>query len=152
MKIAKLMIRDAITCRTADHLDRAAQLMWEHDIGSLPVIGDDGRAVGMVTDRDICMAAYTRGAALHDIPVAVAMAHEVFSCAPDDDVRSVEDELGLRQIRRMPVIDADGRVVGVVSLNDIARASQRSREVPPTEVAATLAAVCAPRELVAARA
>jgi len=152
MKIAKLMIRDPVTCRASDHLDRAAQLMWEHDIGSLPVVDDAGHIAGMITDRDICMAAYTRGIALRGIPVAVTMAHQVFSCSPDDDVRTVEDELSHRQIRRMPVIDEHGHVIGIVSLNDIARAAQRSREIAPAEVAATLAAVCAPRELVGARA
>jgi CBS domain-containing protein len=151
MNVSKLMHPDAITCRTHDMLDRAAQLMWEHDIGCLPVVADDGKVAGMITDRDICMAAYTQGIPLSAIPVTMPMAKLVHTCAPDDDLREVEKAMQRWQIRRMPVIDDSGHPVGMISLNDIARGSQRDG-VPAAEVAATLAAVCAPRPVVVATA
>lgn len=149
MDISKLMNPNLITCRTHDNLERAAGLMWEHDVGCLPVIDDEGRVAGMITDRDICMAAYTCGTHLRDIAVTTPMAKTVYSCAPDDDLRHVEKIMQVRQIRRMPVIDASGHPVGVISLNDIARSSHRGG-VPASEVAATLAAVSAPRPSIVA--
>ncbi len=147
MKIAKLMSRDVATCRIHDSLERAAQLMWDRDIGALPVVDDDGRVVGMITDRDICMATYTRNAPPRGIAVTAAMAQQVFSCGPDDSVHDVEKQMSAHQIRRMPVTDLEGHPIGLISLNDIARAT--GRDVPAAEVAHTLAAVCAPRAVIA---
>jgi len=146
MQIAKLMHADVITCRDDDRLDRAAQLMWEHDLGCLPVVDQTGTVIGVVTDRDACMAAYTRGDRLIDIPVGVAMASPAVTCQAGDDIHRVEEIMRERQIRRMPVVDEGGRPLAMISLNDLARASARG-SVPATEVASTLAAICAPREL-----
>jgi len=145
MKVSKLMANDVITCGTADTLDDAAQLMWTHDIGSLPVVDEHGRVVGMLTDRDALMAAFTRGEPLRAISAGSTMSANLYACSQDDDLASVEAEMGRRQIRRVPVVDDEGRPVGLLSMNDLARAAQRRAEVSPTEVAATLAAVCAPR-------
>jgi CBS domain-containing protein len=144
MKVSSLMHRDAVTCSTHESLDRAAQLMWEHDIGCLPVVDDNGRVAGMITDRDICMAAYTHGEPLRTIPATAAMARTVYSCGPDDDLHEIEKTMQQRQIRRMPVIDAAGHPIAVISLNDIARAAEGGG-VPAGEVATTLAAIGRPR-------
>jgi len=151
MKVSSLMHKDAITCRTVDTLERAAQLMWDHDIGCVPVVDEQGHIAGMLTDRDICMAAYTRGAPLSAIPVTVAMATRVYTCGPEEDLQDVERTMSHRQIRRVPVIDGEGHPIAVLSLNDLARASA-GHGVPAKEIAATLAAVCAPRETVIASA
>lgn len=147
MKISKLMTKNVQTCRTIDTLERAAQLMWDHDIGALPVVNEHGRVVGMLTDRDALMAAYTRGEPLRAIAVMSTMSGHPFTCSPDDELGTIETEMSQRQIHRVPVVDNDGHPVGIVSLNDLARASKQRREVSATEVAATLAAVCAPRGL-----
>ena len=73
MKVEQLMSRDVKTCQATEMLNRAAQLMWENDCGCVPVVDEDGRAVGMITDRDVCMAAYTQGRLLDALPVASAM-------------------------------------------------------------------------------
>ena len=146
MKVSKLMHRDVVTCRTVDSLDCAAQLMWDHDVGCVPVLDENGRVAGMITDRDVCMAAYTRGAPLRAIPVASTMSREVYSCGPDDDLGSAEREMSRRQVRRMPVLDEKGQPIGILSLNDIARASQGANSVSNSEVAKTLAAISTPRD------
>jgi CBS domain-containing protein len=145
MQVSKLMIQDVITCRAADTLDFAAQQMWTYDVGILPVVDDHGRIVGVLTDRDALMAAFTRGEPLHAISAGSTMSAEPCTCSPDDELATVEAQMGRRQIRRVPVIDDDGHPVGIVSVNDLARASQRRAEVSTAEVAATLAAICAPR-------
>ena len=147
MKISELMTRPVHACRASDTLDCAARLMWENDIGSVVVTDDGGQVIGMVTDRDACMAALTTGAALHDIPVATAMAKHVVTCKPDDNDTTCAEMMAKHKIRRVPVVDEAQRPVGVVSLNDLARTMARGRDVPATSVAGTLAAICEHRQL-----
>jgi len=147
MTIKELMTRPAVTCPRDATLDQAARLMWEYDCGVVPVIDDEGRAVGVVTDRDICMAAYTQGTMLAAIPVTTAMAHHVIAIHADESVETAERLMADNQIRRLPVIDGGGCVVGVVSLNDLARlAGKAERKTLDREFVATLAAVSRPRE------
>jgi len=150
MLVEELMSVPAVTCRTSDSLVRAAQLLWDHDFGSLPVVDGEGRLVGMITDRDICMAAYLRGQPLADISVEQAMAKQVYACAAGDPIGVAEKIMGQFQVRRLPVCDSDARVVGVFSLTDLAREAEqeggrRRPEVTGTEVSRTLAAICQPR-------
>jgi CBS domain-containing protein len=144
MKVSKLMTTPLHACRSSDFLDAAARLMWDHDLGAVPVIDDKGRLVGIVTDRDIAMAAYLCGDPLRSIHVLTTMSPHVIACLPDDEVSAVASKMSANQIRRMPVIDEHGRPIGMVSLNDLARAVGRNA-VTTTEVASTLAAVSAPR-------
>lgn len=142
MKISELMTRTAQVCRPSDSLDRAAQLMWDHDIGALIVVDEPGQVVGVITDRDICMAAYTCGVALRDIPVAQAMARHVVTCTPDDTSDAVQAMMAKHKIRRVPVVDDANHPVGMLSLNDLACTMARGRDLPASEVAGTLAAIC----------
>ena len=145
MKISKLMTKDVVSCQPTDTLERAAQLMWERDVGCLPVLDAEGRVVGMITDRDVCMAAYTQGGPLSATPVSRAMATQVWSCDPEDSVVDAERRLALHQLHRLPVIDNYRRLIGIVSLNDIARAATEGDGKNGKDVVKTLAAVCAPR-------
>lgn len=150
VKVFELMTRDVKTCGCADMVDRAAKIMWEHDCGCVPVVDGDGRVVGMVTDRDVCMAAYTQGRPLAMIPVATGMSTEVHACRPDDTVLVAERIMREHRVRRLPVIAADGTLAGILSLSDVAREAARehmpaTREVSAEGLAQTLAAVCEPR-------
>jgi CBS domain-containing protein len=146
MRIKEVMSHPAVTCPANATLDHAARLMWEFDYGVIPVVGDDGRLVGIVTDRDICMAAYTQGRPLQVIPVGTAMAHSVIASHLDDFVDQAEHLMRDNQIRRLPVLDTEGRPVGVVSMNDLARLAARShKSAVDRDLVQTLAAVCEPR-------
>lgn len=150
MNVGQLMNRTVETCRPEDTLAVAAGRMWDHDIGCLPVIEGDGHVVGVITDRDICMAGYTQGRPLTDIPVSVAMSKEMFACRIDDALIEAEETMRSHQIRRLPVVDGNGVLAGIISLNDLAREAERevgrkARELTAQEISATLAAVCAPR-------
>jgi CBS-domain-containing membrane protein len=110
------------------------------------VVGDDGRLTGVVTDRDICMAAYTQGGALNTIPVSTAMAKQVIAGHGTDSVESVETMMRTHQVRRVPILDDEGRVMGLVSINDFARLAGRARRPGvDRELVKTMAAVCQPR-------
>ncbi len=151
MKVKDLMATEVKSCATHNTLNTVAQTMWDNDIGCVPVVDNDRRVVGMLTDRDVCMAAYIQGVPLTGSLVTSAMSKQVFSCAFDDDVASAESLMRDKQVRRLPVTDAQGRLAGIISLNDIAREGERedelkkAREVSDAEIARVMASVCAPR-------
>ena len=150
MNVGQLMNREVETCRVDDSLAVAARKMWDRDIGCLPVLGRQGHLVGVVTDRDICMAGYTQGRSLNDIPVSVAVSRQLHTCREDDTVLEAEEIMRSRQVRRLPVLDEYGGLAGMISLSDLVRALERQsgrrrRQLTAEEVSATLAAVCEPR-------
>jgi CBS domain-containing protein len=116
-----IMTADVATCRAEDTLERAAQIMWERDCGAVPVLAAGGALVGMITDRDVCMAAYTQGAPLRAANVGGAMSRRLVSCHPDDPLARVAEIMSAAQVRRLLVTDRDGQLLGVVSLGDLAR-------------------------------
>jgi signal-transduction protein with cAMP-binding, CBS, and nucleotidyltransferase domain len=128
--------------------------MWENDFGCLPVTEGDGaqRLVGMITDRDICMAAYFAGRPLHEIRVADAMTREVCACNPGDDLSEARAIMREAAVRRLPVIDASEQPIGLLSLADLAREAVRergamNRDITVGEVGLVLGAVCELRSL-----
>lgn len=153
MMIKQIMSQPVTVCRVTDTVNHAAKLMWERDCGVIPVVDESGRAVAMLTDRDVCIAAYTQGKPLSQIDVSSAMSKGLYACSPEDSLTVVEQRMQEHQVRRLPVLDAAGRPVGIVSLNDLARVATKqhpaahglSDGVSPISTAKTLAAVCTPR-------
>jgi CBS domain-containing protein len=94
--------------------------MWNGDCGAVPVVADS-KVVGVVTDRDVCMATFTQGAPPSRLQVKVAMSKELFSCAPDDSIEAVLSAMASQRVRRLPVVTADAKLVGIVSIADIVR-------------------------------
>ncbi|HET9622023.1 MAG TPA: CBS domain-containing protein [Kofleriaceae bacterium] len=122
MNVSQLCHRSVITCGERDHLDAAMSQMWRHNIGCLPVLGDLGQLRGMITDRDIAVAALLQGGPIHAITVSSVMSKEVLTCRDGDSVAEVLELLTRRRLRRLPVVDDARNVIGILSLNDIARA------------------------------
>ena len=148
MKVNELMSQPAVTCPAGDTMENAARLMWEFDCGMIPVVHDDGRLAGVITDRDICMAAYTQGRELRIIPIASGMAKAPIAVHANDSIESAENLMRDNQVRRLPVIDDHGRPVGVLSMNDLARAVAHSKHSSEERLLVeTLAATCEPRRL-----
>lgn len=151
MKVEDLMTTPVGTCRPYDGTDKGAKVMWEQDCGAVPVVDQDGRVLAMLTDRDICMAAFTQGRSLGEIRVSSAMSKRLFVCRGEDDVKDAEKNMRTHQVRRLPVVDAEGKLVGILSLSDLARqamASKRSRAkkkaVVVADVGETLGAITTP--------
>lgn len=119
MNIASIMTRDVHVIGPADSLQSAAMLMDELDVGSLPV-SDGLRLMGIITDRDITVRGTALGVPPTEGRVADVMTPHVESCRADDDVQEVMRRMGDSQIRRLPVTDDSGRLVGIVSLSDLA--------------------------------
>ena len=149
MNIEKMMNRNVRSCSESDTLNRAAQLMWEGDCGFLPVVDQQQHVVGVVTDRDICMGAYTKGVPLWGASVSSVMTtKDVQTCHANDELADVERLMGEKQVRRVPVVDGSGSLLGIVTLGDFARCSQASAFQKATggfAIAKTLAGICEPR-------
>jgi CBS domain-containing protein len=121
MKVAEMMTRDVRTARPDDTIIGAAKLMAECDCGALPV-EDQDRLVGMVTDRDIVVRALAQGKA--DARIADVMSKDIKYCFDDEDVDTVAHNMADIQMRRLPVVNRSKRLVGILSLGDIAKTEQ----------------------------
>ena len=145
MKVNEVMVEEVKLCGPNDTLNRAAQIMWENDCGSVLVVDDESRAIGILTDRDICMAAYTRGATLGAVSVSSVMSRELFACRPSDDLATAQRVMREHRVLRLPVTDVEAKLAGIVSLIDIARAMGINHSgVGKAKVADTLVAICTP--------
>ena len=152
MQVRDVMKSPVITCGVDCDLNTAAELMWDHDCGVVPVVDAEGRLTGIVTDRDVCMAAYTQGGPLRTLPVSSAMASHVLVCHLNDSVNIAEELMREGQVRRIPVIDDEGRPIGIVSMSDLARLAERShKSAVDRDVVQTLSAVSMPRQQAEAR-
>ncbi len=137
------MTREVRVCTIHDSLNAAARIMWDHDCGCVPIVDGHGRLVGIVTDRDICMAAYTQGLPLSAIPVERVMSPRVISCARGDDLEAAHRLMRTHEIHRLPVGDSRGRLLGILSLSDIVNYSRGDSAAPSeaVEIAATISAI-----------
>ena len=151
MKVLNVMTKDVLACSPVDTLAQAARILWENDCGCVPVVDSERRVAGIVTDRDICMAAYIQGASLAQLRVECAMARRVHTCRPQDDAVSVLEVMKREQVRRLPVVDGNRRLIGIVSLNDLAAEAAnerplRRKDVTLEDVGQTLATIGAHRQ------
>jgi CBS domain-containing protein len=144
------MTKTVRCCGPHNTLDAAAHELWDGDCGALPVVdGAERRVVGILTDRDICMGAHFRGRPLAEIDVEHVMTRNVQSCHPGDELSSAEATMQSAQVRRLPVVDDAGQLLGMISLADIAReagrtGSGRRPTCSESEVATTLSAIVGP--------
>ena len=149
MRVEEIMNESIIICPIEEHLHMAARLMWDRDCGAVLVIDGAGKLVGMVTDRDICMAAYTKGLPLHEIPIHEAMARKVHAVHREQSIAEAEELMATNQIRRVPVVDSNDKPIGVLSLNDLARDAARPAsklDGGTARLIQTLASICRPRD------
>ena len=118
MQIAEVMTPGPICCTPDTSVAEAARLMWEADCGVLPVV--NGRTLtGVVTDRDLFIALATRDAKASELTVGSVARGTPITCAPRDDVQQAMGKMKTHRVRRLPVVDKDGTLVGIVSMNDL---------------------------------
>lgn len=156
LKVRELMQTTVYTCGLDANLSDAAKIMWDHDCGSVPVVDAEGRVRSMLTDRDVCMAAFLTDLPLSRASVTNAMSKALHTCRPEDTVAYAEELMQLHQIHRLPVITDKGELAGILSLGDIARyvgthEEAESDGVSPKSLAETLASISQIREAARAR-
>ena len=146
MNVKDVMTREVRSVRMADRLDAAARLMWEQDCGIAPVVDSSNVLVGVLTDRDLCMATYTQGRPLSEIPVTAVMARMLRTIKPDDTLATAMGVLQQAQVHRLPVVDARGVLVGMLAVNDLVRlAAARPGALDAAAVVKCLATIGASR-------
>ena len=136
MKVSEIMTRDVRLLSPDQTIREAASLMADVDVGSLPV-GDNDRLVGIITDRDIVIRAVAQGKSA-DTKVSEVMSKEMLYCFDTDETDAVARNMGKAQVRRLPVVNSDKRLVGIVSLGDLARNDD------PTTIGRTVSRVSTP--------
>jgi CBS domain-containing protein len=147
MKVQDIMTADVRSCRPDSTLAHVASEMWNGDCGTMPVVNDEGKVVGMITDRDICIAAATKHRTLDRIAVREVAAGAVYSCFAGDDIRAALEEMRTRQVRRLPIVDEDGHLKGILSMNDMVLHAGTPSDLSPEEVIGALKGVCEHRHL-----
>jgi CBS domain-containing protein len=119
MKVKDAMMGTPYYCQLDTNLGSATELMWVGNCGFLPVMGPNGKIVGVVTDRDICIGLGTRNRPSGDVKVCEVMSNRLFACSPDDDVHIALQLMQEGGVRRLPVIGESGTLVGVISMDDL---------------------------------
>lgn len=143
MTIRDIMTRNVVSCPKDLDIAAAARLMLQGRFGTLPVVDEHGKLAGIITDRDIAMAAATRERQASKIAVHEAMTDRVRSCFADDDIRSGLKQMEEARVRRLPVIDGAGHLVGIVSVDDVVRrALDRNGGISSAVFVNVIAAIC----------
>ena len=146
MKVKYVMTDDVKCCNLETNLAAAAKIMWEADCGAIPVTDGQGKVIGVITDRDICIAAATRSRTEGEISVQDVISKNLCACSPHDDVRAALGTMRAQQVRRLPVVGQDGRLAGIISIHDIAvqARSGKGSAVPADDVLDAFIAITAP--------
>jgi len=144
MRVHDVFTRDAAVCTPRTSLQQVIEAMLEHNCGFLPVVEpEDGSLVGVITDRDACIALAAHRRTASHVSAGEAMTHPVFSCLEDDDVLAALKTMRERRVRRLPVVNNAGRLQGALSLDDIVVHAVDAEEPLLDDIAETLRALCA---------
>jgi CBS domain-containing protein len=144
MKVRDLMTGNVQSCRLETNLSSAAAIMWDADCGALPVVDESGRISGLITDRDIAMAAATRARHPSEIAVSEVISGHVYAVSPDEDIESALKAMRQGKVRRLPVTDNDGILQGILTLNDIVLSAEEAMrsDITYEAVMNTCKAIC----------
>jgi CBS domain-containing protein len=150
MKVKDVMMRTAATCTRETNLGAAVEILWDRNCGILPVVDAEQKVIGVVTDRDLCIALGTRNRLPGDITVGEVTLGKVLTCAAEDDIRSALATMAQAKVRRLPVLSAAGKVEGILSMDDVAmhsatRTGKAASELSYDDVMETLKAVYRPQ-------
>ena len=119
MLVKNLMTKNVTSCHPRNNLAELAEVMWNQRCGALPIVDDSGRVMGIITDRDICIALGTRNLRASEVLARDVSSHGCASCGPENDVRDALRTMGGYEVGRLPVVDEGGHLVGILSIDDI---------------------------------
>lgn len=147
MQVKDIMTSDVTFCGTNATLTDVAMAMWNKDCGSIPVVNQDKKVVGIITDRDICMAVATRNARASEIVSSDLIGGLLRVCSPEDDIETALEIMAHAQLRRLPVVDKDGTLCGILSISDAIKKcakddKKNKKRVSRKSVLKTLRAIC----------
>lgn len=125
MKVRDLMVKNVSTCKPDQNLAEVAAIMWKERCGSLPVVDEAGNVTSIITDRDICIALGTRNSTAAQVRVKDVSLPRVFTCGFGDEIRLALNTMVSQNVRRLPVIDSNGKIAGILSIDDLLLHSQK---------------------------
>jgi CBS domain-containing protein len=125
VKVKDVMHRGVTVCTPEMNLAEAAAELWRNCCGCLPVIGEGGNVIGIITDRDICISLGTRDDKASKVTVWEAINRKLFTCSPEDDIHCALKTIRAHKVHRLPVVDRGGVVVGLLSVDDVVQNAQR---------------------------
>jgi CBS domain-containing protein len=135
-------VKDVKVCSPAMNLAAAAEILWKEGCGTLPVV-ENGRVLGMITDRDICIALGARNVKAADTQVKDVALPKVFYCAPEDDIHAALKTMSAQKVRRLPVINIKGALEGILCLDDVVlQAEEKAADLTYFDVVETFKAIC----------
>jgi CBS domain-containing protein len=108
-------------------LAEAAKLMWDYDCGVLPVVNNSERVIGMITDRDIAIAGATKGRPASEIRVSEVISGKLYSCSLEEDIKAALKTMQHEKVRRLPVVNQDGLLQGILSMNDVVLRAEEAK-------------------------
>ena len=152
MKVTDVMAKPPAYCSPQTNLAAAVEILWRQNCGILPIVDSKEKVVGLITDRDICVALGTRNRLPSDMTVSEVASGKVIACKPDDDLRDALATMAQAKVRRLPVIDAAGKLEGILSIDDVVLrtetgALKKNSELSFEDVVNTLKSVCTPKPL-----
>jgi CBS domain-containing protein len=144
MKATDIMTASPSTCSATDSIQDVARTMRDYDCGCVPVVDNESqRVVGIITDRDLAVRGFADGKS-GDTKVGLLMSPAPSCCRADDDIKEVEKVMTAQQVRRVPIVDADDRCIGIVSQADLARAASSDERISDREVAIVVEKISEP--------
>ena len=142
MKVRDVMVKDVKFCNPTTNLAAVVEKLWTVGCGTLPVV-EGGRVLGIITDRDICIALGTRNLKAADTLVKDVAMPKLFNCAPEDDIHDALRTMAAQKVRRLPVIDKKGTLQGILCLDDvILYAEEKASDLTYFDVVETLKTIC----------
>ncbi|MEZ5427114.1 MAG: CBS domain-containing protein [Pyrinomonadaceae bacterium] len=147
MKVKKLMKTEVATCRAEDSLTEVAGAMHRRDCGVIPVVDDEQKVIGMITDRDICLAVADGDKKASEIRVKSLLGHRVIKCRSADRITKALKKMRKNQVKRLPVVGKNEELVGIVSITDFLLSGPRKKSVRK-KVYSTLKAIGRPRRII----
>ncbi len=124
MKVREVMMKSPAACSAWTNLAAATESMWVHNCGMLPVVDENEKCLGVITDRDICIAMGTRDRRASEITIGEVTSGQLFYCAAEDDIRSALEIMRRKRVRRLPVLGKNGTLQGILSLDDVVLRAQ----------------------------
>jgi len=134
MKVKEVMMRTPASCTAETNLGAAVELLWVRNCGILPIVNAEQKVVGVVTDRDICIALGTRSRLPGEISVQEVASGKVYACKPEEDIRAALETMARAKVRRLPVINNDGKLEGILSMDDVVLNSEKRMSAKSTEL------------------
>ena len=119
MKVKDIMTQSAVCCSPDTNVGTAVELMWIHNYGMLPVVATNQKVIGIVTDRDICIALVTRNRLAGELSIGEIATRNLYTCKPDDEIHEALNTMANKQVRRLPVVNEQGVPQGILSMDDI---------------------------------